>query len=57
MNDLIKIVDRYKSADSWLKTPYIEKQLFENLEDIIIDSGELDKYVPYEDLIINAYKK
>lgn len=57
INDLIKIVQRYKDADSWLSNPYIEKKLFENLEDIIIDSGEIDKYVPYEDLIVNTYKK
>ena len=57
MNDLIKIVDRYKSADSWLSNPYIEEKLFKNLEDIIIYSGEINDYVPYDDLVVNAYKK
>lgn len=57
MNDLIKIIDRYKSADSWLSDPYIEENLFKNLEDIIIYSGEIKDYVPYEDLVVNAYKK
>ena len=57
VNDLIKIVDRYKSADSWLSNPYIEEKLFKNLEDIIIYSGEISNYVPYKDLVVNAYKK
>ena len=56
-DDLVKIVERYKNADSWLDTPYIEKQLFENLEDIMIDSNQITDYVPYNDLIDNAYKK
>lgn len=53
INDLIKIVDRYKKADSWLSTTYISKESFENLEDIMIESKQLNEYVPYEDLIIN----
>lgn len=53
INDLEVIVKRYKDADSWLKEPNISKELFENLEDIMIDSGQIDEYVPYEDLIIN----
>lgn len=56
VNDLIKIVDRYKEADSWLSTPYISKESFENLEDVMIESNQLEEYVPYEDLIINYYE-
>lgn len=56
-NDLTKIIERYKSADSWLETPYIDESLFKNLEDIIIDSGEIKDYVPFDDLINNSYKK
>lgn len=57
LNDLEKIVKRYKDADSWLDNPYIEKELFENLEDIMIDSKQIKEYVPYNDLVDNAYKK
>lgn len=57
INDLTDIVERYKQADSWLKTPYIEEKLFKNLEDIIINSGEIKEYVPYEDLVNNFYNK
>lgn len=54
--DLENIVERYKKADSWLDSPYISEEMFQNLEDIIIDSGEISKYVPYEDLINNFYE-
>lgn len=53
LNDLVKIVNRYKKADSWLKETFISQKMFENLEDIMIDGGFIDKYVPYQDLIIN----
>ena len=56
INDLISIVERYKKYDSWLSTPYISKESFENLEDIMIESNQLEKYVKYEDLIINYYE-
>lgn len=57
INDLETIIERYKAADSWLDSPFIERSLFENLEDIMIASGEIDSYVPYEDLVINLYTK
>ena len=56
INDLITIIDRYKENDSWLTDSYISKESFENLQDIMIDSNQLDKYVNYEDLIINIYE-
>ena len=57
LNDLIKIIDRYKNADTWLDNPYIEEDLFKNLEDLMINSNQLDKYVNYNDLINNLYTK
>ena len=56
INDLISIVDRYKKADSWLSTTFISEKSFQNLEDIMIESNQLEEYVPYEDLIINYYE-
>ena len=51
MNNLIKIVDRYKKADSWLDNSFIEEKLFNNLEDIMIDSKQINEYAPYEKLV------
>lgn len=56
INDLITIVKRYKEADSWLKNPTIEEKLFNNLEDIMIDSKQIKEYVPFDDLVENLYK-
>lgn len=53
LNDLTKLVERYKESDSWLTNTYISEKLLQNLEDIMIDNDLLDNYVPYNDLIIN----
>lgn len=53
LKDLEVIVKRYKDADSWLKDTVIEEELFRNLEDIMIDSKQIEKYVPFNDLVRN----
>lgn len=53
LNDLTKLINRYKENDSWLQSTYISENLLKNLEDIMIDNNLLEKYVPYNDLIIN----
>lgn len=53
LNDLEKIIDRYKNADSWLPNTLITEKMFNNLEDMMIDAKLLDKYVSFNDLIIN----
>ncbi len=45
------IVERYKSQDTWKTDSTFEKEAFELLEDILINAGELDEKVPYEDLV------
>ncbi len=56
INDLITIVKRYKDADSWLKTPHIEEELFNNLQSIMLDSKQIKEYVPFDDLVENLYR-
>jgi NitT/TauT family transport system substrate-binding protein len=53
LNEIAKIVQRYKENDTWLDNTYISEDSFKNLEDIMINSNLLDKYVNYKDLIIN----
>lgn len=55
INDLIAIVERYKDADSWLSTPMVTETMFENLETIMVDSEQIDKFVSFEDLVENIY--
>lgn len=53
LNDLEKIIKRYKDNDAWLENTYISERLLNNLEDVMIDHGLLKKYVPYDDLVKN----
>ncbi len=53
LDELKMIIKRYKENDSWLDNYYISKESFQNLEDIMIKSELLDKYVDYNKLIIN----
>lgn len=46
------IVERYKQQDSWKTDSTFEKEAFDLLIDILKEAGELDKEVPYEDLVI-----
>lgn len=46
------IVDRYKEQDSWKTDSTFEKDAFDLLVDILKEAGELDKDVPYEDLVV-----
>lgn len=51
LNDLTKVVERYKKQDTWPKTVEFTEESFDHLQDIMIASGELDFKVPYEDLM------
>ena len=53
LNEITKIVDRYKKYDTWLNNSFISEESFINLEDIMIDANLLNQYVNYNDLIIN----
>jgi len=55
INELALMIERYKTYDCWLKNTFIDESLFTNLEDFLIDFDLIDKYVPYNDLVINYY--
>lgn len=54
LNDLSTIAKRYKDADSFLDSSFIEEKLLVNLENLLIDNNLLKDYVPYNDLIIEV---
>lgn len=54
---LVKIVERYKNQDTWKGDTVFEKESFELLEDILIQAGELEEKVPYEDLVNTEYAR
>ena len=54
---LTTIVARYHNQNTWKDNLVFEKDSFELLQDILEQSGELSKRVPYENLVITNYAK
>ena len=54
LNDITKVIERYKNQDVWPKTTSFSKSSFNHLQEIMIASGELSKKVDYKDLIYNV---
>lgn len=53
LNDLTKIISRYKEADSWQNNINVSKESYNNLEDILLDNKLVNKKTPYNDLVVN----
>ena len=54
---ITKIVARYKEQDTWKNDTIFEQPGFDLLKDILKEAGELDKDVPYNDLITTEFSK
>lgn len=57
LNDLTKIIKRYRENDSWFKTTYITEEGFNHIETIMENAKELDKRAPFNKLVNNTYSK
>ena len=57
MNDLVSIVNRYKSIDSWFDTTKISEKDFEHVEEIAETAGELTKRAPYDKLVDTSFSR
>ncbi len=57
LENIIVIVDRYKSQDTWKKDLVFEKDSFDLLQNILEEAGELPARTPYEDLVNTEYAK
>lgn len=57
INDLEKIVDRYKKSDSWYKTTYISEENFNHIQKIMKSAKELKNSVSYDKLVNTTYMK
>ncbi len=53
--DLAKMIERYREYDCWLPNPFIEEELFTNLEEFLIDFDLIKDNVPFNDLVHNFY--
>lgn len=51
LNDLEKVINRYRSIEAWPKTTNFSEESFYHLQEIMKASEELDKTIKYEDLI------
>lgn len=51
LEDIAKVVKRYRDIDAWPKTTDFSEDSFNHLQDIMIDNGAIDKKVPYDKLI------
>lgn len=54
---IAKIVERYKSQDTWKGDTIFEKESFDLLQNILEEAGELPARVPYEDLVTTDFAK
>ena len=57
LNDLTKIVKRYRDNDSWFKTTFISEDDFNHIQDIMKSAGELEEFAPYKNLVDNSFSK
>ena len=57
LEDMIKIVKRYKDGEAWKKNITINEDEWRHIQEIIKSASELDKYVPYDKLIYSKYFK
>ena len=54
LDDLTKLVDRYKKIDSWYKTTHIDEDSYNHVLEIIDAAGEFKGIAPYDKLIKNV---
>lgn len=52
---LITIVKRYYDQDTWKEDLIFQESSFVLLENILIEAGELETYVPYQELVNTVY--
>lgn len=51
MDDLIKVVDRYKSIDAWSTDPLLKEHSLNALMNVMKEANELDKEPPYSSIV------
>lgn len=51
MNDLVGVVERYRSIEAWPTTTTFTEESFYHLQEIMTAASELDKTVQYDELI------
>ncbi len=57
MNDLVKIVDRYKGIDAWFDSTLIKEEDFNHIQEIMENAGKLETRAPYDKLVETSFSK
>ncbi|MGE4283785.1 MAG: ABC transporter substrate-binding protein [Clostridia bacterium] len=52
---LITVIKRYKDQDTWAKDPIMKPEALDLLQQIMSEAGELNKKVPYEEIITTEF--
>ncbi|RXI47803.1 ABC transporter substrate-binding protein [Clostridium tetani] len=55
MEDLIVVVDRYKSIDAWCENPILKEDSLNRLMDVMELAKELDKKAPYDKIVTTKF--
>lgn len=55
LDTITTIVTRYQTQDTWKKDLVYTEDSFTLLQNILIEAGELENYVPYKDLVTNTF--
>lgn len=55
LDTITTIVTRYQTQDTWKKDLVFTEDSFLLLENILMEAGELENYVPYSDLVDNTF--
>lgn len=51
------IVLRYQKQDTWKQDTVFSEESFNLLQNILMDAGELENRVPYDDLVTTEYSR
>lgn len=57
LDTITTIITRYQTQDTWKKDLVFTEDSFMLLQNILIEAGELENYVPYDDLVNNTFSK
>ncbi len=56
IEDLAQMIDRYKEADAWLDSPFVEEKFFNTLTDLLKENDLIKEDVYYKDMVNNLYE-
>lgn len=55
IDDLTKVMKRYKDIDAWCQTPFFEEASLTKLMEVMEIANELDKRAPYDKIVDNTF--